>query len=525
MNFNKKLAVAVSGAVLLMAGQFALADSASDIVDALVSKGVLTEEEGKLITKGHNSKTSVTPVVKEKDGAFTLESANGRNSIQLQGRMHIDYRQSNLEAGNFLSSNDTDTRSMADQFELRRARIGIKGKLAKDFNYEIVTNLPGTATVDVAYLDYAKYDGAQLRLGRFKQPFGLEQQTSSNNIDFIERSYVDQLSPAKKLGAQIMGSPAKGTTYALSAFQMNDADLDINSDRMSFAGRTTLNLAELLGDKDAVYHIGLAYRDQDYSLTPTNSGNTSSTLDLVSRASMFSFTSGGRGLANVFRAQIIGDQSATSGTYGTASPTTAKVHTDAFGLESIVAYGPAKIQAEYTKSDFKGTSSTDTNAIKADVSAWYVEGLWLITGEKYADAYKKGVFSSIKPKNDFDIDAGKFGAWEAGLRYDAFQVEDGSIDGTTGTLGSRFQGAVSPGIKGSAASTDTCSPTDTAVRCKGGARSYTAGLKWILNPNVMVKANYVHTRFDYAFQPIDIAGTRKTISSEDLLMVRAQYAF
>ena len=81
MNFNKKLAVAVSSAVLLMAGQVALADSATDIVDALVSKGVLTEEEGKLITKGHTSKTSVTPIVKEKDGAFTLESANGRNSL------------------------------------------------------------------------------------------------------------------------------------------------------------------------------------------------------------------------------------------------------------------------------------------------------------------------------------------------------------------------------------------------------------------------------------------------------------
>jgi polyhydroxyalkanoate synthesis regulator phasin len=53
---NKKLAVAVSGAVLLMAGQFALADSTTDIVDALVSKGVLTEEEGKLISKGAVSK-------------------------------------------------------------------------------------------------------------------------------------------------------------------------------------------------------------------------------------------------------------------------------------------------------------------------------------------------------------------------------------------------------------------------------------------------------------------------------------
>jgi phosphate-selective porin OprO and OprP len=84
MNFNKKLAVAVSGAVLLMAGQFALADSATDIVDALVSKGVLTEEEGKLITKGHTSKTNVTPVVKEKDNAFIYRKCKWLdNSIQL----------------------------------------------------------------------------------------------------------------------------------------------------------------------------------------------------------------------------------------------------------------------------------------------------------------------------------------------------------------------------------------------------------------------------------------------------------
>jgi phosphate-selective porin OprO/OprP len=191
MIFNKKLAVAVSGAVLLMAGQVALADSATDIVDALVSKGVLTEEEGKLITKGHTSKTAVTPVVKEKDGAFTLESANGRNSIQLTGRIHLDYRQNNLDVYN-TDYNDRDSATAADNFELRRARLGVKGKFANDFKYEIVGNLPGTATVDVAFVDFAKYQGAQLRLGKFKQPFNLEEQTSSNNIDFMERSYVNQ---------------------------------------------------------------------------------------------------------------------------------------------------------------------------------------------------------------------------------------------------------------------------------------------------------------------------------------------
>ena len=52
MKFNKKLAVAVSGAILFLSSQVALADSTTDIVDALVSKGVLTEEEGALLQKG-----------------------------------------------------------------------------------------------------------------------------------------------------------------------------------------------------------------------------------------------------------------------------------------------------------------------------------------------------------------------------------------------------------------------------------------------------------------------------------------
>ena len=77
MNFNKKLAVAVSGAVLLMAGQFALADSTTDIVDALVGKGILTEEEGKLISKGHDSKKKAEGTVKFKDG-FKLNSGDGK---------------------------------------------------------------------------------------------------------------------------------------------------------------------------------------------------------------------------------------------------------------------------------------------------------------------------------------------------------------------------------------------------------------------------------------------------------------
>jgi phosphate-selective porin OprO and OprP len=154
---------------------------------------------------------------------------------------------------------DRDTQSFSDQFELRRARLGVKGKFANDFKYEVVGNLPGTATIDVAFLDWAKYDAVQLRVGKFKQPFGLEQLTSSNNIALMERSYVDQTVPGKKLGVQIMGSPKAGLTYALSTFQPQDTELNIaGGDRASGAARGTINFAELMGNKEMIMHVGLA---------------------------------------------------------------------------------------------------------------------------------------------------------------------------------------------------------------------------------------------------------------------------
>jgi phosphate-selective porin OprO/OprP len=548
MNFNKKLAVAVSGAVLLMAGQVAFADSATDIVDALVSKGVLTEEEGKLITKGHTSKTSVTPVVKEKDGSFTLESANGRNSIQLTGRMHLDYRNSVLngnwsdnEVGSYLTNSDRDTLTMADQFELRRARLGVKGKFAKDFNYEVVGNLPGTATIDIAYLTWAKYDAANLTIGKFKQPFGLEQLTSSNNIDFMERSYADQLSPGKKIGAMFSSNPKAGYNLAASVYAMNDTELDIQSDKASFAARGNINFAEIMGDKDSIMHVGLAFRDESYAVAPAISNNTSSTISNATRATVFGFRAGGRGLANAFRSQVAGN-SLTAGTctsvstvnsgsttttsntctggfgYGDPAPYTATVKADAFALEAIFARGPFKVQGEFTQARYSGRNNANSaDYVGANVDAYYAEALWLITGEKYSDAYKKGAFSSIKPKNDFDLDNGKWGAWEAGLRFEAFDVKDATNSGAN----SRNQGAVSPQLKDSNTCTDGAT---SATGCSSNVKTYTAGIKWILNPNVRFMVNYVYTDFKYPFKPIDVVGA-SVIEKEELLTLRTQYTF
>ena len=555
MIFNKKLALAVSGAVLLMAGQAALADSTTDIVDALISKGVLTEEEGKLISKGAKAKADATPTVKEKDGAFILSSPNGKNSIQLTGRLHFDAKFNDigqddlLAANSSVSGNDTDSKSVADHYNIRRARLGVKGRLGGIADYEIMGNLVGSTNLDVAYIDINKYEPLGFVFGKFKVAPNLEIKTSSNNIDMIERSYVSQNAPEKRFGAALHGE-LKGITYFGSTFQNNDSALSMKDNKLATAGRATINFAEIFDNKDIVTHVGLNAYSSNYQLQAATTANTNSN-DEKARATLFSFASGGQGLANLYRAQV-GDVPArkdectvttTTTTTGSPAPTStststcvtntvayhvnspnaADAHADNIGLEGILAYNNFKLQGEYSSAFYKATSSGG-DAIKADVDTWYAEALWLVTGEKYADAYKKGAFGLLKPKNEFNMDTGSgLGLWEIGARIDSFDVRNTSA---TSVVGARFQGTVDTKA---ANPSDTCTGTG-GTGCGGGAKSYTASIKWVMNPNMLIKANYTYTDFDNAFAPIDIGQTRssstiKAIDHENLLMVRGQYMF
>jgi phosphate-selective porin OprO/OprP len=222
-----------------------------------------------------------------------------------------------------------------------------------------------------------------------------------------------------------------------------------------------------------------------------------------------------------------------------------------------MAWNNFKLQGEYSDASYKATSMYATGAggtgqgvgseqseAKAKVKTAYAEALWILTGEKYSDAYKKGVFGSLKPKNEFNFEKGTgWGLWELGLRVDRFDVTDTS---NSGSGSSRFQGATDGvtvnGATASKGKIDECSYTGDGVNtaagsCNGGATSYTAGVKWVMNPNMMFKLNYVYTDFDNAFYPVDIGakGVRvtgitpnadlKKIDHENLLMVRGQYSF
>ena len=496
MNFNKKLAVAVSGAVLLMAGQFALADSATDIVDALVSKGVLTEEEGKLINKGHTSKTNVTPVLKEKDNNFIIESPNGNNSISLTGRVHFDYRHfDNYDNSDAALSSVTASPSStgADTFDIRRARIGVKYKFAKNYSGEIVFNTVGNTNVlDVGYMDIGWFEKAKIRIGQFKMPYSLEQLTSSNNIDFIERSFVDQAIPQKEVGLQVFGEPTKGMTYAVAlsggttAANASATEADVRQSGKDLVGRVTFNLSEAMGDKETVMHAGLAFSHGDSPLGTGLGGNRATEA---------------RG-ASFFTQPVITN-------IGTASKTIERTR---YGVEGAFATGPFKVQGQYSVlSNEFDLAGTNAGSYDRDVKTYYAEALWTVTGEKWADRYKAGAFGAMKPKVEFNSDTFTGGAWEVGARYSKFDASDYNIAELTGGT----------------AATGTTVNNGLSTKASGyaEAKAYTFGVKFIANPNFRIMADYVRTDYRDVIGSSTVSVNGKTYTDENAILMRTQIMF
>ncbi len=110
-----------------------------------------------------------------KDGHLRLASKDGHTAVEIGGRLHLD--------GAVFHE---DQASIGDGTEIRRARIYLAGK----FNDWQFKNQLDFASNAVAIKDaYLRYNGlpAQITIGNHKEPFSLEELTSSNSMTFMER--------------------------------------------------------------------------------------------------------------------------------------------------------------------------------------------------------------------------------------------------------------------------------------------------------------------------------------------------
>ena len=470
MKTFKKIVLAAT--MLTMFATTAQADEHTDLLDLLLQKGIITQQEHAVKLEAYKDilenkqfnaaridkdlrDNNNLRVSKDKDGSVLengigIKSKDGSTTAQFTGRLHMDYRQFTPDYG---SGQTTD--SYQNLAEVRRARFGIKGQFNKDFKYQLLANFGASngfsstsSTADEMWVNYAAVPEMQFQFGLFKMPFSLEQMTSSNNIDFMERSLVGQndseLIPAKETGFMLHGVPRKGLTYAVAASR-GKSNKSSEIDGMDYIGRVTTNFAELAGSKDYVAHLGYAY-----SVGDIKSGITPASARTESRTNSGWFTG-----------------PALSG----ATTRTRQ------GIEAAVAYQGLKVQGE--QFNFKYDPATgDTQEIRGH----YVQALYNLTGENHA--YKNGAFGWIKPKSA--VGKGGIGAWQVGVRMSEFDASDVSV----------------------------------ATGKSNRATAMTYGITWFCTDNLRFMLNYVDTKFDAL---VGSSGSR--VTGDKAIMFRSQLSF
>ena len=401
-----KIALTVAMAI----GIPAYADEYKDTLKILRDKNILSQKEYNDKLKEYEEKEENKKFIEQRidrdvsdsvkyrqaranDGSVTengigLKSRDGNNTIQLTGRLHMDYRQYSPDYG---TGQTTD--SYQNLAEVRRARFGIRGQFAKDFKYQLLANFGNdtgasstTTTADEMWVNYAANPEMQFQFGLFKMPFSLEQLTSSNNIDFMERSLIGntdgEFIPAKETGFMLHGIPKPGLTYAV-ALSRGRANKDAVSDGFDYIGRVTTNFAELQGSKAYVAHLGAAY----------------STGEIKSGV----IPASGR------------TEARTQSGWFTGSALSGVTTRTRQGLEAAFAYNGFKVQGEQFQFNYDPASGNDQK-----INGYYVQAVYNLTGESHA--YKDGTFGWIKPNNP--VDKGGRGAWQVGVRMSEFDASD-----------------------------------------------------------------------------------------------------
>ena len=411
MKSFKKIALVTT--ILSVFATTAQADEHTDLLDLLLQKGVITQKEHadrieKYNETLENKQFNAARIDKDlrdnnnlrfnkaNDGSVTengigLKSKDGNNTIQLTGRLHMDYRQYTPTYGD-----GQTTDAYQNLAEVRRARFGVRGQFAKDFKYQLLANFGASdgfsstsSTADEMWVNYAANPEMQFQFGLFKMPFSLEQMTSSNNLDFMERSLIGQndteFIPAKETGFMLHGVPKAGLTYAIAASR-GKSNKSAEFDGLDYIGRVTTNIAELTGSKAYTAHLGAAY-----STGEIKSGVAPASGRTESRMQSGWFTG-----------------SALSG----ATTRTRQ------GLEAAFAYNGFKVQGE--QFNFKYDPETGNNQ---EIKGYYAQVVYNLTGESHV--YKDGTFGWIKPNNP--TDKGGKGAWQVGVRMSEFDASDVSV--------------------------------------------------------------------------------------------------
>ncbi|HXF08479.1 MAG TPA: OprO/OprP family phosphate-selective porin [Candidatus Acidoferrales bacterium] len=317
--------------------------------------------------------------------SLKFQSPGGDFSFQAGGRLDID-----------AAAYDEDKQDLGDGTDFRRARMYMRGTLARDFDYMFEYEFADSATrnkgITDAYMRYKGFAPALITVGNFKMPFGMEQLTSDNTTIFLERGVNDILTPGRGIGAELRSAGANWSLAGGVFGEKPDGDVDKEGDEgWNVAARGTY--APILTD-NAVLHLGAGARRHD-------SNDSTNALRFRSKPE-----------SNVTGVFLV-DSGVLSNTD----------HFTSANAELASLWGPVSFQAEYMRTVLdRGDTAEDVN-----FSGWHAQAAWLMTGERRPYKASEGVFDRVIPKASVGL--GGIGAWELAARVSEVNLNDGNIVG------------------------------------------------------------------------------------------------
>ena len=405
-------------------------------------------------------------------------------NIEIKGRIQIDGRW-------------FDPAIEEDAFDIRTLRVGLKGELTRHFDWEIEREIDEVVVVteenaalaaigavepewrfgdwkDV-FINWSTFDAIRIKAGRFKMPFGLEQNTSVSDLDFAYRSLGStKLAPGRDRGVMVYGDSFDGAlAYEAGVFDDDGDNGELEEPRFVIEGDDL----EGLGPSYAARVVAEVFR----GLPVPNRLKGAEVGIAYTRAYV------PEGLNSLRGEDYWG--------YDFFAPVYVKGHRQRLGLQFDWSPGPLGFRSEWMRSTEERLGQSNRNQDLSDFigTAWYTSATWIVTGEDKD--------SNVTPADPLFQGGG--GLVEIGVRYDQLT----------------FKSALETGTPFRNPRSDYLLPNTVGT--------WTFGANWLVNRWVKVVANAMRQSYDDLERTPPIVGVEERGTVKDYWsgLVRLQIAF
>jgi phosphate-selective porin OprO/OprP len=332
-----------------------------------------------------------------------------------------------------------------DTFLLRRVRPIIEGTVFDRFDYRFMpdfgsgnassSSAGNNATIDDAYLNARFWQQAQLQVGKYKSPVGLERLQSTAESLFIENGFATQLTPNYDLGVMIHNSLFNSPiNYAIGVFNGaidgGSSDMEVTDEGKDLAGRLFFQ-PFLKTDTEALNKLGFGVGGS----VGHHAGGLPN-YKTPGQQTFFSYAA------------------------------TANADGQQYRIDPQLFYywGPFGILGEYILTSQEVSLGSAATSKRLDHAAWQVEGSYFLTGDN--NSFRSTSRNAFRPAHPFDFGARGWGAFEFVAR-----IQQLSLDRDTFPIYASSQSARE-------------------------ATSWGVGLNWYLNSNVRFYLDFESTHFD-----------------------------